>query len=101
MKDRNSSKFALAALVLLLSSCGEVGRYQMVVLPPAPFNGDERIWKQSCYVLDTKTGLVFERWSIQGRNVAQMTWKPTDITIQSDTLTKVDGNHSNTTIRIE
>ena len=82
MKRKHISSVALVTGSLLLSSCGEVGRYQMVVTPP--FEGQGRYWTPQCYVLDTKTGEVLTRIRKEDQMVK---WDPVNRTLRYDSLT--------------
>lgn len=72
MERKNIGAVALVIGALLLSSCGEVGRYQMVVMDRAT------------YVLDTKTGVVFYR-QVTKREMYK--WDPLNKTAEQDSLT--------------
>ena len=82
MERNYISTLALAIGSLLLSSCGEAGRYQMVVTPP--YEGESRTFRTQCYVLDTKTGEVFTRYSNE-KEMSQ--WDPHNKTLKYDSLT--------------
>ena len=72
---------ALLTALLSLASCGEVGRYQMVVTPP--FEGGQHYWETETYVLDTKTGVVFRR-VLGDRDMS--TWDPVNKAFNTDSL---------------
>ena len=82
---RHISTLTLVAVAILLSSCGEVGRYQMVVTPP--FEGESRYWSTQCHVLDTKTGKVLTRYANEDLMV---TWDPVNKTVRFDSLAVTD-----------
>ncbi len=72
---------ALLGATLSLTSCGEVGRYQMVVT--SPYDGDDTDYSPAICVLDTKTGEVFYRHTHWQEMVS---WDPLNKTYQSDSL---------------
>ena len=72
---------ALLGAILSLTSCGEVGRYQMVISPP--FEGGQHYWEAETYVLDTKTGVVFRR-AVGDRDMS--TWDPVNKAFNTDSL---------------
>jgi hypothetical protein len=81
MKKKHTPALPLVALVMLISSCGEAGRYQIIATPP--FEGGVTSYKPSIHVLDTKTGVVFTKYlAIE----AMATWDPARKALQYDTL---------------
>jgi hypothetical protein len=81
MKNTTITAVALLTGSLLLSSCGEAGRYQMVVTPP--HEGDTRDWHPTYHVLDTKTGVVWTRYAQEEH---MLTWDPANKTLKFDSL---------------
>lgn len=86
MKRKHIIAAALIAGALLLSSCGEVGRYQMVVTPPDEGYEGGYYWDTECYVLDTKTGKVW--WHRSGP--VMMSWDPANKTLRIDSMAITD-----------
>ena len=80
MKRKHISAVALVTGALLLGSCEQTGRYQLVVAPH--FEGSQSYWASERYVIDTKTGVV---WQFLDMDLMQ-TWDPVNKTILRDSL---------------
>ena len=83
MERKHISAVALVTGALLLSSCQETERYQMTVTPPFWTDGTAGSHIPTCYVLDTKTGVVY----IWSKGKFGNVWDPVNKTIQLDTIT--------------
>ena len=74
---------ALVTGALLLSSCGENGRYQMVATPEGEYGN------VVTYVCDTRTGVV---WSRTFKYTTYSRWSPVDNTLHKGELVTTDKN---------
>jgi hypothetical protein len=81
MKNTTITAVALVTGSLLLGSCGEAGRYQMVVTPP--YESKFLLFHPTYHVLDTKTGVVWTRYA---KEEGMVTWDPANKTLKYDSL---------------